>query len=123
MIFIYPTVIAPIFDKYTLLPDGELKTKIEALAESVKFPLTKIYVVEGSKRSGHSNAYFYGFFKNKRIVLYDTLLSEYSPENKEEEKVESKEKVEENNSTAGSNDVAKEKENKTVSKNILQIWF
>ncbi|CAG0882585.1 unnamed protein product [Cyprideis torosa] len=82
MMFIYPTVIAPIFDKYTPLPEGELRTKIEDLAASIEFPLTQLYVVEGSKRSGHSNAYFYGFFKSKRIVLYDTLLAEYTPENK-----------------------------------------
>jgi len=47
---------------------------IEALASRIHFPLTKLFVIDGSKRSGHSNAYFYGFFKNKRIVLYDTLL-------------------------------------------------
>ncbi|KAL7077589.1 hypothetical protein ACQ4LE_002987 [Meloidogyne hapla] len=76
MMFIYPEFIAPLFDKYTPLPESELKTKIEALANQVEFPLKKIYVVEGFKRSSHSNAYFYGFLKNKRIVLYDTLLSE-----------------------------------------------
>lgn len=74
---IYPDIIAPLFDKYTPLEDGELKSKIEQLAASVNFPLTKIYVVEGSKRSAHSNAYFYGFYKNKRIVLFDTLLKDY----------------------------------------------
>uniref|UniRef100_A0A0N5BHY2 CAAX prenyl protease n=1 Tax=Strongyloides papillosus TaxID=174720 RepID=A0A0N5BHY2_STREA len=72
---IYPEFIAPLFDKYTPLPDGELKTKIENLAKSVSYPLTKLYVVQGSKRSSHSNAYMYGFWKNKRIVLFDTLLS------------------------------------------------
>ena len=49
-------------------------TDIENLAASVEFPLYKLFVVEGSKRSSHSNAYFYGFFKFKRIVLFDTLL-------------------------------------------------
>ncbi|KAK0427765.1 hypothetical protein QR680_010415 [Steinernema hermaphroditum] len=73
---IYPEFIAPLFDKYIPLPDGELKTKIEELAAKRKFPLTKLYVVQGSKRSAHSNAYMYGFWKNKRIVIYDTLLSE-----------------------------------------------
>ncbi|KAK2715377.1 hypothetical protein QYM36_010105, partial [Artemia franciscana] len=73
---IYPDYIAPLFDKYTPLPDGDLKAKIESLAASIDFPLYKLYVVEGSKRSSHSNAYFYGFFKNKRIVLFDTLLEE-----------------------------------------------
>jgi len=71
---VYPDVIAPLFDKYTPLPEGDLKTGIEELAASVEFPLYKLYVVEGSKRSSHSNAYFYGFYKFKRIVLFDTLL-------------------------------------------------
>lgn len=75
---VYPDYIAPLFDKYTPLPEGELKTKIEELAASVNFPLYKLYLVEGSKRSVHSNAYFYGFFKNKRIVLFDTLLKSHS---------------------------------------------
>uniref|UniRef100_A0A3B4GTI9 CAAX prenyl protease n=2 Tax=Haplochromini TaxID=319058 RepID=A0A3B4GTI9_9CICH len=82
LVTIYADYIAPLFDKFTPLPDGELKTDIEAMAKSISFPLTKIYVVEGSKRSSHSNAYFYGFFKNKRIVLFDTLLEDYSPLNK-----------------------------------------
>ncbi|XP_066141674.1 CAAX prenyl protease 1 homolog [Euwallacea fornicatus] len=75
LLTIYPALIAPLFDKYTPLPDGELRTEIEALASSLKFPLTQLYVVEGSKRSSHSNAYFYGLFKSKRIVLFDTLLA------------------------------------------------
>nr|CAB3267956.1 CAAX prenyl protease 1 homolog [Phallusia mammillata] len=81
---VYPEYIAPLFDKYTPLPDGELKSKIEELASSLKFPLKKLFVVEGSKRSAHSNAYLYGFHKNKRIVLYDTLLEDYSPVEKTE---------------------------------------
>ncbi|XKL62868.1 hypothetical protein PGB90_002701 [Kerria lacca] len=86
---IYPEVIAPLFDKYTPLEEGDLRTGIEELAASVQFPLKKIYVVEGSKRSAHSNAYFYGFFKNKRIVLFDTLLMGYgSSDSKENEKTE-----------------------------------
>ncbi|KAI9105664.1 peptidase family M48-domain-containing protein [Phlyctochytrium arcticum] len=74
MMIIFPTFIQPLFNKFTPLEDGELKTKIDALASRIKFPLTKLFVIDGSKRSAHSNAYFYGFFKNKRIVLYDTLL-------------------------------------------------
>ncbi|XP_050693434.1 CAAX prenyl protease 1 homolog [Eriocheir sinensis] len=93
---IYPSCIAPLFDKYTPLPEGDLRTKIEELAKQIDFPLTKLYVVEGSKRSAHSNAYFYGFFKNKRIVLYDTLLEDYTPLNEEgteaEKPTEGKEK-------------------------------
>lgn len=76
MLTIYPTVIAPLFNKYTPLEDGELKTRIENLAKTVDYPLTKLYVVDGSTRSAHSNAYLYGFFKNKRIVLYDTLIKQ-----------------------------------------------
>ena len=73
---VYMDFIAPLFDKYVLLPDGVLRSAIEKLAASINFPLTKIYVVDGSKRSNHSNAYFFGFFKNKRIVLFDTLLAD-----------------------------------------------
>lgn len=85
LVTIYADYIAPLFDKFTPLPEGELKEDIESMAKSISFPLTKVYVVEGSKRSSHSNAYFYGFFKNKRIVLFDTLLEDYSPLNKEGE--------------------------------------
>jgi len=72
--FIYPTLIMPLFNKYEALHDEELKKQIEELASGLKFPLTKLFQVDGSKRSAHSNAYMFGFWKNKRIVLYDTLL-------------------------------------------------
>ncbi|KAK7500099.1 hypothetical protein BaRGS_00008646 [Batillaria attramentaria] len=88
LITIYADYIAPLFDKFTPLPEGELRTQIENLAASIDFPLKKLFVVEGSKRSSHSNAYFYGFFKNKRIVLFDTLLEDYTPVNKDEDKKE-----------------------------------
>ena len=74
---IYPEFIAPLFDKYSPLEEGVLKSKIETLAASINFPLTKLFVVDGSNRSAHSNAYMYGFHKNKRIVLYDTLINGY----------------------------------------------
>lgn len=74
---VYADYIAPLFDKFTPLPEGTLRSNIEKLAASIDFPLKKIYVVEGSKRSSHSNAYFYGFHKNKRIVLFDTLIEEF----------------------------------------------
>lgn len=77
MMTIYPEFIAPLFDKYTALPESSLKTKIEELASKLNFPLKKLYVVHGSKRSTHSNAYMYGFWKNKRIVLFDTLLDSH----------------------------------------------
>ncbi|RZS01978.1 hypothetical protein BHM03_00031943, partial [Ensete ventricosum] len=63
---------------WSQLPDGELREKIEKLAASLKFPLKKLFVVDGSTRSSHSNAYMYGFFNNKRIVLYDTLIQQSS---------------------------------------------
>src|SRR5262245_52727333 len=69
MISIYPTLIQPLFNKVEPLPTGELRTRIEELASRIQFPLTKLYVIDGSRRSGHSNAYFYGFFRNKRIVV------------------------------------------------------
>jgi len=74
MMAIAPVLIMPWFNKYEPLKDQELKKKIEILAGGLGFPLYKLEQVDGSKRSGHSNAFFYGFWKFKRIVLYDTLL-------------------------------------------------
>ena len=71
---IYPDFIAPLFDKYVPLPDSHLKTQIEELASTLKYPLRQVYIVEGSKRSSHSNAYLYGMFNRKKIVLFDTLI-------------------------------------------------
>jgi STE24 endopeptidase len=76
MMTIYPEYIAPLFNKYDALPDGSLREKIEALAGSLDYPLKKLYVVDGSKRSSHSNAYCYGFGSNKRIVIFDTLIKQ-----------------------------------------------
>ncbi|KAL5718685.1 Ste24 endopeptidase [Ranunculus cassubicifolius] len=76
MMTLYPILIAPLFNKFTPLPQGELRQKIENIASSLKFPLKKLFVVDGSTRSSHSNAYMYGFFNNKRIVLYDTLIQQ-----------------------------------------------
>ncbi|XP_073001231.1 CAAX prenyl protease 1 homolog [Typha latifolia] len=76
MLTLYPIIIAPLFHKFTPLPEGELREKIEKLAASLKFPLKKLFVIDGSTRSSHSNAYMYGFFNNKRIVLYDTLIQQ-----------------------------------------------
>jgi STE24 endopeptidase len=77
---IYPTVIAPMFNKFDPLEDGELKTAIENLAKEQNFPLTKLYKVDGSKRSSHSNAYFVGLPWSKQIVLFDTLIDHSSVE-------------------------------------------
>ena len=94
LVTVYMDYIAPLFDKFTLLPEGTLRSAIEQLAAKISFPLTKIYIVEGSKRSSHSNAYFYGFFKNKRIVLFDTLLADNPVKKEENEGEDGKENVE-----------------------------
>ena len=96
LLTIYHDYIAPWFDRFIPLPVGPLRTAIEKLAGSIDFPLTKIFVVEGSKRSAHSNAYFFGFFKNKRIVLFDTLLKEnpFEKERLEEEAAKKQKELE-----------------------------
>lgn len=71
---IYPNVIAPLFNKFEPLKDEELRREIEALAKQLNFPLGKLYQMDGSKRSGHSTAYFYGLWWSKQIVFYDTML-------------------------------------------------
>lgn len=75
MMVVYPSVIAPMFNKFDPLPEGELKDKLVALAKRLGFPLDKMYVIDGSQRSGHSNAYVFGLFK-KYICIYDTLLEQ-----------------------------------------------
>ncbi|KAF8822733.1 CAAX metallo endopeptidase [Cardiosporidium cionae] len=75
MIFIYPNLIAPLFNKFEPIKNEELGRKVNDLALSLKFPLGKLYQIDGSKRSSHSNAYFYGLFGCKQIVLFDTLLN------------------------------------------------
>lgn len=82
LLTLYPSVIAPLFDKFVPLPDGPLRKGIENLASRLSFPLSQIFIVEGSKRSAHSNAYFSGLFGAKRIVLFDTLLEKYDEEKK-----------------------------------------
>jgi len=76
MMTIYPLFIMPLFNKYESLPDGELKDSIVALSKKLDYPLKKLFVMDGSKRSSHSNAFMFGFGKNKRIVLFDTLLTQ-----------------------------------------------
>lgn len=80
MMTIVPVFIMPLFNKFTPLEDGSLRQKIEDLASKLHFPLTKLFVCDGSKRSSHSNAYFYGLFKSKRIVLFDTLVEQMQEE-------------------------------------------
>ncbi|MCP3942892.1 MAG: M48 family metallopeptidase [Desulfobacteraceae bacterium] len=74
--YIVPTWIMPLFNKFTLLEDGPLKEAILRYAASINFSLSNIFVMDGSKRSGKSNAFFTGFGKNKRIVLFDTLIKQ-----------------------------------------------
>ena len=73
-------VIAPMFNKFTPLDEGDLKTAIEEFANKVGFPIGRIDVMDGSKRSAHSKAYFSGFGKSRRIALFDTLLDKHSTE-------------------------------------------
>lgn len=74
MMTIVPLVIMPLFNTYKPLEDGKLKDMTYALAGRLKYPLTKMLVMDGSKRSNHSNAFLFGFGRNKRIVLFDTLF-------------------------------------------------
>ena len=76
--YVAPTWIMPIFNKFKPLEDGELKSAIMTYAASIRFPLKQIYIMDGSKRSRKSNAFFTGFGKNKRIVLFDTLVDQHS---------------------------------------------
>ena len=73
-------VIAPIFNKFTPLEKGELRLAIENFAKQVNFPIGRIDVMDGSRRSAHSNAYFSGFGKSRRIALFDTLLDKHTTE-------------------------------------------
>ncbi len=76
---LYPLVIAPLFNKFSPLEEGELKETLEQMAERNDFSVKGIFVMDGSKRSAHSNAYFTGFGKVKRIVLFDTLIEKLTP--------------------------------------------
>jgi STE24 endopeptidase len=76
----YPTVIAPLFNKFSPLDDAALKQRIEALLARCGFSSSGLYVMDGSKRSAHSNAYFTGFGRAKRIVFFDTLLEKLTPQ-------------------------------------------
>jgi len=76
----YTAWILPLFNKLTPLEDGELKTKILQYAKSVDFPLDNIFIMDGSKRSSKANAFFSGFGKRKKVVLYDTLLDQHPPD-------------------------------------------
>lgn len=78
ILFIYPTFIAPLFNKFTPLQDAAMKARVEALLDKCGFTAQGLFVMDGSKRSAHGNAYFTGFGKTKRIVFFDTLLERLS---------------------------------------------
>lgn len=80
IMIIYPKFIAPLFNKFSPLEEGELKTKLEDLLAKAGFVNDGLFVMDASKRSNHSNAYFSGFGKTKRIVLYDTLIKQLTPD-------------------------------------------
>lgn len=76
----YTSLILPMFNKLTPLGDGDLKKSIEAFSQKVSFPLDNIFIIDGSKRSRKANAFFSGIGKKKKIVLYDTLISNHTTE-------------------------------------------
>jgi len=78
MQFIVPTVIMPLFNKFEPIEEGELKKALMDYAASIKFPLTHVFRMDGSKRSSKSNAFFTGFGNSKRIVLFDTLIEQHT---------------------------------------------
>ncbi len=75
---IAPTWIMPLFNKFSPLPEGDLKEKLLKYGEKVNFPLTNVFVVDGSKRSGKGNAFFTGFGKQRRVALFDTLIKQHT---------------------------------------------
>jgi STE24 endopeptidase len=79
LLVIYPTLIAPLFNKFAPLEDETLKARVTALMQRCGFSAKGLFVMDGSKRSAHANAYFTGFGAAKRVVFYDTLLAKLSP--------------------------------------------
>lgn len=76
ILVLYPTFIAPLFNKFEPMQDATLKTRIETLLTKCGFKVNGLFVMDGSKRSGHGNAYFTGLGRSKRIVFFDTLLTQ-----------------------------------------------
>lgn len=77
MTYLAPKLIMPLFNKFSPMEDGELKRSIQAMAEKCSFPLAEVSVMDGSRRSSKSNAFFTGFGKNKKIALFDTLIEKH----------------------------------------------
>ena len=80
ILVLYPTVIAPLFNRFSPLPAGAARERIERLLERCGFRASGLFVMDGSRRSGHGNAYFTGFGRAKRVVFFDTLLARLAPE-------------------------------------------
>lgn len=80
VLVLYPSVIAPLFNRFQPLPDGPVRERVERLLGRCGFASRGLYVMDGSKRSAHGNAYFTGFGRSKRIVFFDTLLSRLNPD-------------------------------------------
>ena len=79
ILYAYPIFIAPLFNEFKKLSDKSIIEVVNSLSKKTNFSVSNIYVMDGSKRSAHSNAYFTGFHKSKRIVFFDTLLSMLTP--------------------------------------------
>jgi STE24 endopeptidase len=79
LLVLYPTVIAPLFNKFEPLPDEALKARVQALMQRCGFAAKGLFVMDGSKRSAHANAYFTGLGASKRVVFFDTLLQRLTP--------------------------------------------
>ncbi|MEM9400251.1 MAG: M48 family metallopeptidase [Verrucomicrobiota bacterium] len=79
MLWAYPVLIAPLFNKFTALEEGEVKDTVQDLLKRTGFKASGLFVMDASQRSGHGNAYFTGIGKTKRIVFFDTLLKQLSP--------------------------------------------
>ena len=80
LLVLFPTVIAPLFNKFSPMPDSPARARIEALLARCGFAARGLFVADGSKRSGHSTAYFTGFGRARRVVFYDTLLARLTPD-------------------------------------------
>jgi STE24 endopeptidase len=78
MQYFAPRFIMPLFNKFKALEEGELRSRIQSLATKLDFPLNEVFIIDGSKRSAKTNAFFTGFGKNKRIALYDTLILKHT---------------------------------------------
>jgi STE24 endopeptidase len=77
MMWLAPAVILPLFNKFEPMPEGELRSAIEVMAKKCEFPISGLYIMDGSKRSTKANAFFTGFGKTKKIALFDTLLAKH----------------------------------------------